>query len=837
MSFWRTVTRWVMQVGLMGLCFVATSSGQIAATTGATTHGWRFTENRGQWAGDVLFAASRGAATLRLERDGAVLHLANVVGEDEIRGVVLHLTWAVGAVPETVEASEELPGRSHFFLGSDPDRWLSNVPSYGRVTYRGVSPGVDLVWRHQGGRLEFDVLAEPGAEVEPLGFRWEGADEITLADDGSLVLHTPLGDVRQTPPVAWEEDEAGSRRAVESRYRLLDGERFALHVTRQDPTARLVIDPGLEWSTLLGGSHQDQIKGLDLTDDGTVTVVTQTLSIDFPTTPGAFDTTYGSPSGSGIWDAVVSRFAASGSVLEYSTYLGGGGSELVAGVAVAGNGETVIAGWTSGASFPTTPGAFDTSFAGPDTFVTRLTADGSGLIFSTFVGGNSSSIDSCNGMALAADGVVMICGQTNSPDFPVTPGAFDVINEGAPLQPDAYVAKLSSAGDAMLYATFLGGSATEVATALDAMDDGSVVVAGRGGSGIPWTTNLGVGLFVAHFDPTLSSLLYATSLGGSGDDRVHDLALDPQGAAYLTGWTMSPDFLTTAGVIDPTYNGNLDGYVLKLDPTGSTLAYSTYLGGGAADLVAAIVVDSGGVATVSGFTLSSTFPTTAGTFMPSIQGGSFVDAFVTRLNPTGTGLWYSTFLGGSSGAEGSTIEERSGLALGPEGEVVVGSYTKSTDFPTTTGAFDDTANGMQDGFVAKLDMLPTGAEKYGASTPGCSGPLAIGVSAMPQVGKPFGLTCTNAPASSAQGILVLGLTGLSQSVSAKGAELWVNPVPLLLLLPAGSNALGLAWLQGPIPNAPGLVGASFAVQFFWPNGCRPAGSLSASNALAITIQP
>jgi hypothetical protein len=836
MSCSSTVTRWVLQAGLMGLCLVATSFGQIAATAGATPHGWQFTENRGQWPGDVLFAGSRAGATIRLERDGAVLRLADGVDVDAIRGVVLHLTWAAGAVPETPEGSEELPGRSHFLFGSDPARWRSNVPSYGRVTYGGVSPGVDLAWRDRDGRLEFDVGAEPGAEVEPLVFRWEGADEITLADDGSLVLHTPLGDVRQTPPVAWEEDEAGSRRTVESRYRLLDGERFAFQATRQDPTARLVIDPGLDWSTLLGGSHQDQVKGLDLAEDGTVTVATQTLSIDFPTTPGAFDTTYASASGSGIWDAVVSRFDASGSVLEFSTYLGGAGSELVGAVAVAANGETVISGWTSGASFPTTPGAFDTSFAGPDAFVTRLTADGSGLVFSTFVGG--SSLESCYGMSLSLDGGVALCGVSLSADFPATVGAFDTTNEGMPIPGDAYVAKISPAGDALLYATLLGGSAYEEANAVGLMSDGSVVVAGRAGLiGIPWTTNLGVGLFVAHFDSTLSSLLYATSLGGSGDDRVHDLALDATGAAYLTGWTMSPDFLTTAGVIDPTYNGNKDSYVLKVDPTGSTLVYSTYLGGGAADLGGAIAVDSGGVATVSGFTLSSTFPTTAGAFMPSIQGGTFVDAFVSRLNPTGSGLWYSTFLGGSSGAEGTTIEERSGLALGPEGEVVVGSYTKSTDFPTTPGAFDETANGMQDGFVAKLDMLPTGAQKSGISTPGCAGPLAIGVTAMPQVGKPFGLTCTNAPASSGQGILVLGLSALSQPGLAKGAQFWVNPAPVLLLLPAGSNALGLAWLQGTIPNAPGLVGASFAVQFFWPNGCGPAGSLSASNALVITIQP
>jgi len=823
-------------VGLTLACLWAAigARGQAAAdlSLGSSSAGWRFIENFGQWDDAALFVATRGGGTIRLECDAAVLRLARRKVDHDVEGVVLRLSWPSSAAPSAIDGSNAVTGKSHFVLGNDASQWHTNVPAFGTVTYHGLRDGVDLVWHDQAGQLEFDLVVSPRGDVGAVEFLWEGVTGIEVRGDGSLVLRTPFGDARQTSPIAWEEDESGIRTPVECRYHLLGGDRFGFQVTRRNAEARLVIDPGLEWSTLLGGGHQDEVIGVAVAVDGTVTVGSQTLSVDFPTTPGAFDSSH--TPGSGNWDVCVSRLDANGSGLQFSTYLGGSDPEFVVDIAVASNGETVVAGTAYGTSFPTTPGAFDTTYSPfglSEAFATRIRADGSGLVYSTLLG--EESIETCRAMALSLDGVVTLAGQTNSPDFPVTPGAFDVLNEGAPLQGDAYVAKLSPAGDALLYATFLGGSTTtEEATAMGGMADGSVIVAGRSNlSGIPWTHNYGSGgLYVVHFDSTLSQLLYATSLGGSGDDRVHDVAIDFTGAAYLTGWTMASDFPVTPGAFDSAFSGNLDAYVLKLATSGS-LVYSTLLGGGGADLGTAIVVDSGGVATAAGTTQSTTFPTTPGAAFPVINGS----AFVTRVNPQGTALWYSTSLG-SSLHEGSPIDERSGLDLGSAGEVVVGGYTTATTFPTTPGAFDPSANGMKDGFIAKLDMLPTGVSKYGSSTAGCQGKSWTGVTAMPKVGGLFGITCTNADPLATPAFLMIGIAGVRTGLSAKGTQMWVSPFLPYLLVPVGFNDVGFTNVSLAIPSVPSFANLTLFVQVFNASSCAPNG-WAASNALAVTIQP
>jgi len=181
-----------------------------------------------------------------------------------------------------------------------------------------------------------------------------------------------------------------------------------------------------------------------------------------------------------------------------------------------------------------------------------------------------------------------------------------------------------------------------------------------------------------------------------------------------------------------------------------------------------------------------------------------------------------------------------GLAERPDASVVVASRTFSGDFPVTDGSYDTryggTSTSGSDLYVAQLSVLPAGVARYGTSTEGCAGYVAMGVTAMPQVGKAFAMTCRNAPPSTV-GTLVLGFSDLSQPLMSKGAEFWVNPTPVLLLFPTVSNSVGLATLGGVLPNAPALVGATFTVQTFWTDSCAPSGPISASNALAITIQP
>ena len=385
--------------------------------------------------------------------------------------------------------------------------------------------------------------------------------------------------------------------------------------------------------------------------------------------------------------------------LRYSTYLGGG-YDFGYGIAVDGAGSAYVTGYTLSGDFPTTPGAFDTSYNGvsSDAFAVKLNPAGSGLAYATFLGGSSGEW----GYAIAVDGVgsAYVTGYTVSTNFPATAGAFDTSLNYR----DAFAVKLNPAGSGLVYATYLGGIDFEDGYAIAVDVAGSAYVTGYTDStDFPTTpgafdTSYGnVDAFVVKLNPTGSGLIYATFLGGGGYDYGYGIAVDGAGSAYVTGYTQSSDFPTTPGAFDTSYNGSMDAFVVKLNPAGSGLAYATFLCGGRFDKGYAIAVDGAGSAYVTGHTLSSDFPTTPGAFDTSHNSYNREDAFAVKLNPAGSGLVYATFLGGS-------IEEWGyGIAVDGAGSAYVTGYTRSSDFPTTPGAFDTSHNGGEDdAFAVKL---------------------------------------------------------------------------------------------------------------------------------------
>jgi len=333
----------------------------------------------------------------------------------------------------------------------------------------------------------------------------------------------------------------------------------------------------------------------------------------------------------------VSKLNAAGTALAYSTFLGGSDWDVGYGIAVDGAGQAYVTGDTGSTDFPTTPGAWDTTYNGLDVFVSKLNTAGTALAYSTFLGGSNS--DQGFGIAVDGAGRAYVTGDTYSSDFPTTVGAWDRTHNGGTY--DAFVSKLNAAGTALAYSTFLGGS--------------------------DW-------------------------------DWGNDIAVDGAGQAFITGGTDSTGFPTTAGAWDRTYNGGTyDAFVSKLNGAGTALLYSTFLGGNDYDWGPAIAVDGAGQAYVTGMTGSIDFPTTAGTW-DTIYNGSTYDAFVSKLNAAGTALAYSTFLGGSNWDYGF------GIAVDGAGQAYVTGWTSSTDFPTTPGAFDTTHNGTTDVFVSKLAL-------------------------------------------------------------------------------------------------------------------------------------
>jgi hypothetical protein len=335
-------------------------------------------------------------------------------------------------------------------------------------------------------------------------------------------------------------------------------------------------------------------------------------------------------------------------------------------------------------------------------------------------------------------------------------------------------------------------------------------------------------------------------LGGSLQDEARALAFDVTGAVTVGGRTLSSDFPWTPGAYDTTFNSQstsiYDAFVTRLSPSGGGLLYSTFLGGLGPDVANALALDTTGAATVAGST-QSLLPTTPGAYDTTFNGApSDFDAFVARLSPAGTALFYSTYLGGSMGDGARSV------ALDATGAATVAGETVSPGFPTTPGAYDTSQNGTADGFVASLDLLPMGASAYGTSTPGCTGPLAIGVTAIPSISLPlpnspfFALTCGNAPPNTT-GLLAFSGAALAMPIVFLGAEIWIDLAsPAFFTVFVPSNSIGASEVLLPISNVPALVGQQVFAQFFWfgpsaPSPPCPPGGISASNALAITVQP
>ncbi len=445
-----------------------------------------------------------------------------------------------------------------------------------------------------------------------------------------------------------------------------------------------------------------------------------TSSPDFPTTPGAFDTTGGT-------DAFVAKLNPAGSTLAYSTFLGGsdgdGGSDL----AIDGSGNVYVTGVTGSADFPVTPGAFDTRLSaggGGDPFVVKLNAAGSALVYSTFLGGADGPfhIEASSGIAVDADGSAYVTGDTNAFDFPTTPGAFDTTLSDYPglAASDVYVTKLNQAGSALVYSTFLGEIGTDQGWDIQVDRNGSAFVFGNTDSHFPTTPGAidtianHNDVFVTKLNPAGSGLVYSTLLGERGDEQAGDLAIDAGGSVYVTGNTDSPDFPTTPRAFDRKWGHPVDAFVAKLNPTGSALVYSTFLGAnranpestfGGHDSGFGLAVNGQGNAYVTGLTDSERFPTTPGAFDVTENDSprtAFSDAFLVKLNVAGSALAYSTLLGERGDDAGLSV------AVDSEGRAYVTGSTRANPlFPTTRGAFDRTFGGEYEGFVAKIDPIPS----------------------------------------------------------------------------------------------------------------------------------
>ncbi len=665
-----------------------------------------FEANQGQSDAQVRFLARGEGYGLFLTSTEAVLSLRAPAASSTVVRMKL-----VGANSQPAIAGfDPLAGATNYLIGSDPDQWRRDVPTYARVKYTSVYPGIDLVYYGKQRQLEYDFVVGPNADPSIVALAFDGVDTLSIDPEGNLILQTAHGALTQQKPVVYQ-DLGGRRHLVDGRYELRADDRVGFHVSSYDHTHPLVIDPVLSYSTYLGGNGNDVGNAIAVDGAGNAYVTGSTQSTNFPGASGSLV----QASLRGSADVFVAKLNTAGTALVYSTYLGGSGSDIGRAIAVDGAGNAYVTGETDS---PTTgSGAIPFPLVGPiqpifgligDAFVTKLNAAGNALVYSTYLGGSGS--DRGYGIALDGVGNAYVTGHTNSLNFPIA-AAFQPANAG-PGSYDAFVAKLNPAGSFLVYSTYLGGLLNEFS-----LDGGAIAVDSAGSAYVGGTTasanfpgagtstiqaTFGGGTadgFVVKFNAAGSALVYSTYLGGTTVDAVNGLALDAGQNAYVVGYTDSSNF-PTAVPLQATRNGpGNDAFVAKLNAAGSTLAYSTYLGGTGGDVAYDVAVDSGGNASVSGWTSSFNYPTVVPLQASNAGSG---DAFISQLNSAGSALTFSTYWGGSSG-----VERGYGIALDSFANIYVAGETNSSNFPASTGAFQTSLAGFTDAFVAKISPTPT----------------------------------------------------------------------------------------------------------------------------------
>jgi uncharacterized repeat protein (TIGR01451 family) len=634
---------------------------------------------------ETVMVLSRGRHAEGPERTGQKEQAA--VGE--VEQAVVRMKLAGSSQPRRTTGLQKLPGISNYFIGNDPAKWRTDLPHYGRIQYEGVYPGIDLLWYGNQRRLEYDFIVAPGADPKQIQVAYEGVESLRVEPGGDLVLRTSLGEMRQLRPRVYQE-VGGKQVEVGARYAIVARNRVTFELATHDRNRELRIDPVvLVYSTYLGGSGPDEGYAIAVDAAGSAYVTGEAWSTDFPT-QSAYQATNRSTRTE--WSAFVTKFAPAGNALVYSTYLGGNVNDVGSGIAVDGAGSAYVTGYTQSTNFPTQSPYQATLAGAQNAFVTKLAPAGNALVYSTYLGG--SSVDSGSGIAVDAAGSAYVMGSAGSTNFP-TQSAYQATKTGVY---GTFLTKLTPAGSALVYSTYLGGYGRGIA--VDAA--GSAYVTGY----TNWTTFPTQSpyqatfhgyndAFVTKLTPAGNALVYSTYLGGSGDDQGYGIAVDAAGSAYVTGYTSSTDF-PTQSPYQATLRGTQNAFVTKLTPAGDALVYSTYLGGtgpyrfGGGDQGRGIAVDAAGFAYVAGYTNSADFPWLSGLQPPLGLGDQ--GAFVTKLAPAGNALAYSTYLG-SNGTYGY------GIAVDEAGFAYV---TGQAWWLPTQSAYQAGGHGQGDAFVTKL---------------------------------------------------------------------------------------------------------------------------------------
>jgi len=618
----------------------------------------------------------------------------------------MKLVGAQNSAP--IAGLEELPGKVNYFKGNDPAKWRTGIPTYGKVKYSQVYPGVDLVYYGNQRQLEYDFVLAPGADPQQIRLAFEtvgepGQDSLQAHRDanGDLLLATGGGEVRLKKPLIYQ-DIGGQRREISGAFvlnpssslplgegrdegvRKGDGVKLAewqpdgqqkkpveigFRLAAYDTSQPLVIDPEVVFSTYFGGSGADYALGIAVDRDGNAYVAGTSSAFPTPNPPSGM-------AGNEGLDVFVTKLGADASTPVWSTYLGGSGNDKGFGIAVDNSGDAYIIGDTASADFPAVNAQYSDLQGELDAFVFKLSSDGRTVAYSTYLGGNSW--DSGRGIAVDKGGSAYVTGHTGSTDFPTTSGAMGTSYGGGG---DAFVAKFSADGNTLAWSTYLGGGDSDGGNGIAVDGNGNAYVTGGA-----WSSDFPIvnakyprnggwdDAFVFKLSSNGQTVYYSTFLGGSGHDWGQGIAVGNNGDAYITGHTGSTNFPITPAAMDTSYGGNEDAFVARLSVDGNTLLYSTYLGGNNWDGGDGIAVDGPGNAYIIGSSGTGSFGTQ--------------NALIAKLSADGNTRLWLTYFGGNSEDRGN------GIAVDASGATYVVGHTWSSNFPTQNPLAGTDSNGV-----------------------------------------------------------------------------------------------------------------------------------------------
>ncbi len=671
-----------------------------------------FVANAGQFSSDVKFMADGKGARLWFTPQGVFYHFSRLIAPtqadpladigyssagttDSLEHLVIKLALVGGNDSPIIESGVRVGGDYNFIIGNDPLNWYQQVPAFADISYRDVYPGIDLKYFGNNQLMEYDFIVSPGADPNQINLVYTGIQQLTVSPDGDLLVTTEFGNLIEKQPEIYQMID-GSKTPIQGGYELTGPRTFKFKLDdTYDPNLPLVIDPVLIYSTYLGGSQYEYSRSIALDTSQSAYITGYVNSLNFPV-ENAYDSSFNGTTEAN-YDVFVSKFSPNGDSLRYSTYIGGGGVDQGMKIVVGNSGEAYVVGTTNSTNFPVASALQATNAGLKDAFILRLNSSGSGLIFSTYLGGSQD--DAASGVCLSG-GDLYVSGYSRSQNFPLSASPYDNALGGSQ---DAFFAHIDPSGSSLIFSTYFGGSDVDDGTGIAVGSSGDVFACGYTKSAdLPLvnafqSTQAGGAsygdVFVTRLNSTASSLVYSTYLGGIGDDVAYGIKIDGGSNAYVVGSTYSPDF-PTASPFQATKTGGFDAFLTKLSAAGSSLVFSTFLGGNLNDFGTDLALDNLGQPYIIGSTASSNFPT-VNAFDNSYNSNN--DVFAAFFSVSGNSLLGSTYLGGLG------VDFGYGIAVDTHRVAYLTGYNASVDFPMSNG-FQSTNGGGFDAFVTKLAL-------------------------------------------------------------------------------------------------------------------------------------